>query len=95
MHFSDPFKVAPEPRHNHDYREARKVFCQGTHGGYQKALIPINLELINNEELIEKLKDEHYDVYLTTPYDYCGLGLHYVLGNIPSVSAYTATQVYS
>lgn len=49
------------------------------------------LELLNNDELVEKLKAEKYDVYLTTPYDYCGLGLNHVL-NIPSVSGYTATQ---
>ncbi|KAI6218188.1 Glucuronosyltransferase [Aphelenchoides fujianensis] len=75
-HFSDPFDYAPDPRHNPDYIEARKVFCE---------------DLLNNEELIETLKAEHYDSYMTAPYDYCGVGLGWVLG-IPSINAYTATQ---
>lgn len=29
LHFSDPFKVTPDPRHNINYIEARKVFCEG------------------------------------------------------------------
>ncbi|KAI6221524.1 Glucuronosyltransferase [Aphelenchoides besseyi] len=76
LHLSDPFKVAVDPRHDSNYIEARKVFCQ---------------DLLNNDELIQKLRLEKYDVYLTAPYDYCGIGLGYVL-QIPSIHAYTSTQ---
>lgn len=29
LHFSDPFKVNVDPRHNPNYIDARKVFCEG------------------------------------------------------------------
>ncbi|KAI6193837.1 Glucuronosyltransferase [Aphelenchoides besseyi] len=76
LHLSDPFKVAVDPRHDSNYIEARKVFCQ---------------DLLNNDKLIEKLRSEKYDVYLTAPYDYCGIGLGHIL-QIPSIHAYTSTQ---
>ncbi|KAI6184548.1 Glucuronosyltransferase [Aphelenchoides bicaudatus] len=76
MHFSDPFKVTPDPRHNPHYIETRKVFCE---------------ELLKDTEFINKLKAEQYDVMLVAPYEYCVMALHHIL-QIPSVSAYTATQ---
>lgn len=32
------------------------------------------LDLLNNDELIDKLRAEKYDTMLVAPYDYCGLG---------------------
>lgn len=43
---------------------------------------------MDNEALINKLKAEHYDVYLTGPFDFCSFALNHIL-KIKSVNTYS------
>lgn len=45
-------------------------------------------EIMEDTELIDKLKTERYDIYLTTPFDICSFGLNYIL-QIPSTNVYS------
>lgn len=51
-----------------------------------------NLALFNSNELINKLKNEEYDLLLTEIYDGCGVGLGHFL-NIKATVGFIATPL--
>uniref|UniRef100_A0A914EHU7 glucuronosyltransferase n=1 Tax=Acrobeloides nanus TaxID=290746 RepID=A0A914EHU7_9BILA len=59
------------------YLETRQVFCE---------------ELLSQNELLEELRQEKYDVGLISLYDSCGVGLLYLIG-IQSVNCFSATPM--
>ena len=50
------------------------------------------LELLSQNELLEELRQEKYDVGLISTYDSCGVGLLYLIG-IQSVNCFSATPM--
>ncbi|KAI1697771.1 UDP-glucoronosyl and UDP-glucosyl transferase domain-containing protein [Ditylenchus destructor] len=75
-HLTSPFEniVAPFFRRDEGYEHAKMSLCEA---------------LISNKELINRLKSENYDLYITAAYDGCTFGLYHLL-NIPSMVGYTA-----
>lgn len=74
-HLTDPFKFERHSRKLRPYMDTKTLLCR---------------QLLNDEQLLQRLREERYDVFLASPYDLCGLALRWHL-DVPVQLGFVAT----